>query len=244
MWEVTPAVSDLSYCHWRDFRSYVEHCFKNQNNPLSKALCALFAFSGLKLQETRLTLGDLTEFTVTNSQVGTSATPAKIVIRDRSNIPTHCSFLSSEGCAYLAEYLRYTCIDTPKYHDLYLGAPHTGRLVFNQKLIARQKLSHIAKISRTYFLMSLLKAQSERRTDLTIDAIKFLAGYPEESTVRLFNEPEIDQIRNQYASIEDEYFATRPRETSEKLPDLSWAMRIAEEEHERRTGAHKRSLCC
>src|SRR5208282_3475278 len=145
--------------------------------------------------------GDLTDFMASDKEVGFGATPAKIVIKHRSNTLAHCSFLSSEGCSYLEEYLRYTYINTPKYHNLYIGPPHTGRLVFNPKVIARQKLAHIAKISRTYFLMSLLMAKAERKTDLTLDAIKFLAGYTKESTVRLFNEPEIDQIRCQYASI-------------------------------------------
>lgn len=226
--------------YWFELRAYVERCIKNQNNPLAKALCALFAFSGLKLEESRLTLGDLTDFMASDKEAGFGTTPAKIVIKDRSNTLAHCSFLSSEGCSYVEEYLRYTYINTPKYHDLYIGPRRTGRLVFNPKLIARQKLSHIAKISRTYFLMSLLMAQAERKTDLTLDSIKFLAGYTKESTLRLFNEPEIDQIRRQYASIEDEYFATKPTQKTEKLPDLSWAMRWAEEEQERRTGSSNR----
>jgi len=75
-----------------------------------KAAISLIAFAGLRPSATvSLRIMDIPDLTLENDQVYFSKTPAQIKVKSKisKNSRPYITFLSTEGCEYLAEYLRY-----------------------------------------------------------------------------------------------------------------------------------------
>ena len=75
-----------------------------------KSAIALIAFAGLRpTASINLKLMDLPDLKVTNEEIGFNKTPAQVKVRSRysKNSKAYFTFLSSEGCEYLTEYLKY-----------------------------------------------------------------------------------------------------------------------------------------
>ncbi len=144
--------------------------------------------------------------------------PSELTVNDKRGVsPHHFTYLSTEGSEYLNRYLEERMAQRDHQDNL-----------FDHKDLARairriRGVGFTIRQLRAYFIKSLLEAR------VSDEDIKAMLGYPTKRKSFWGKE--------QYAAIENKYFTTKPSQENEKLPDLGWMMRFAEEERERRTGA-------
>lgn len=202
-----------------------------------KAACALVAFGGLRLEvlgdylgNDGLEIRDLPEIVVKKRSVEFKEIPAMLVVRKTlSKISNqYFTFLSEEGCEYLAEYLEWrlargekltpqSAIITPKRVDLvgqHIRTLNIGDMI--RKPIRDAGFQWRPYVLRRYFDTRLMMAESDGLVlrDWRVFWMGHRGDIEHTYTVNKgLSRDVVERMREAYASAADKCLATKRKET-------------------------------